>query len=65
MSQTTENSKTSLDSREDQEVLAALKTVRDRRHGDLQISVVNGRIVKIWEVIKHDYRKLPLNEGGS
>jgi len=37
-------------------VLVSFRRLKDRKHGDLQISVVNGSLVKIWEVVKHDLR---------
>ena len=57
----TESSKTSLDS-EEQIILSAYRTVREKVHGDLQISVVGGKLVKVWEVVKHDYRDMALRE---
>lgn len=42
---------------EEKKVITSFRSIKDRRHGDLEISVVNGTLVKIWEVVKHDLNK--------
>jgi hypothetical protein len=46
-------------------VLAAYRRVKLRRHGDLEISVVNGTLAKIWEVIKNDTNQFNLREANA
>jgi hypothetical protein len=58
-----ESSKNSLDS-EEERILIAFREIKERRHGDIEISVVNGRMVKLWKVIKQDFRDAPLKEVG-
>jgi hypothetical protein len=38
-------------------VVAAYRRVKMRGHGDLEISVFNGKLVKAFEVVKNDLNK--------
>lgn len=38
-------------------VLAAYRRVKLRGHGDLEIAVFNGRLVKTYEIMKNDLSK--------
>lgn len=40
-------------SAEEQKIIEAYRRVRERQFGDLEVSVSNGRLVKLFEVVKH------------
>ena len=47
---------------EEKQIITAYRRVKERRHGDLELSIVNGTLVKVWEVVKHDLHKMRLQE---
>lgn len=50
------------DSEQEALVLNILRRVKQRRYGDITISISGGRITKAWEIVKHDTRHMPLKE---
>ena len=38
---------------EEIKIVEAFRRIRERQFGDLEISVSNGRLVKLFEVVKH------------
>ena len=47
---------------EESMILNAYRRVRERKFGDLQISVSKGRLVKVFEIIKNSVIEYPLKE---
>ena len=43
-------------------VLREYRRLREKRHGDLEMSVKDGRLVKLWTVDKVDLSALTLRE---
>lgn len=44
------------------QVLDAYRRVRERKFGDLEVSVSHGKLVKVFEVIKNSIPPYPLRE---
>jgi hypothetical protein len=44
------------------QVLDAYRRVKERRFGDLEVSVSKGRLVKLFEIIKNSVVQYPLSE---
>jgi hypothetical protein len=43
-------------------VIREYRTLREQRHGDLEISVKDGKLIKLWKVEKVDLSSTKLRE---
>ena len=47
------------------QILDAYRRVRERKFGDLEISVSKGKLVKVFEIIKNSVLEYPLRENAT